>query len=59
MNGCLNEKNRRIENANRKDIESVKIRRRLLRGARKCKSDKSMVMENSNVLGLCFCFIAV
>ena len=67
MNGCLNENTRRIKNANRKDTESVKVRRHLLRGKRKCKSDKSKKQEGSvygygiffNVLGLCFCFRSV
>ena len=37
LKGCLNENTSRIKNANRKDKESVKVRRRLLRGVRKCK----------------------
>ena len=49
MNGCLNENTRRIKNANRKDTESVTIRRRLLRGARKCKSDKSKKKQEGSV----------
>ena len=47
LKGCMNENTSRIKNANRKDKESVKIRRRLLRGVRKCKSDKSKKQEGS------------
>ena len=47
LKGCLNENTSRIKNANRKDKESVKIRRRLLRGVRKSKSDKSEKQEGS------------
>ena len=47
LKGCLNENTSRIKNANRKDKESVKIRRRLLSGVRKCKIDKSKKLEGS------------
>ena len=41
MNGCLHKNIRRLKNANRKDAESVKIRRRQLCGMRKDINDKN------------------
>ena len=47
MNGCLHKNIRRLKNANRKDAESVKIRRRHLRGTRKDINDKNKKQEES------------
>ena len=47
MNGCLHKNIRRLKNANRKDAESVKIRRRQLRGMRKDINDKNKKQEES------------
>ena len=44
MNGCLHKNIRRLKNANRKDAESVKIRRR---GMRKDINDKNKKQEES------------
>ena len=41
MNGCLHKNIRRLKNANRKDAENVKIRRRQLQGMRKDINDKN------------------
>ena len=47
MNGCLHKNIRRLKNANRKDAENVKIRRRQLRGMRKDINDKNKKQEES------------
>ena len=45
--GCLDDNKTRIENAKKKSMESVQIRRRILRGARKNMSDKTKKQEGS------------
>ena len=46
-NDCIEGNIQRINNAKRKDSEGVKIRRRMLRGMRKHKSDKNKKQEGS------------
>ena len=45
--GCLDDDKIRIDNSKRKSLDSAKIRRRILRGVRKNKGDKTKKLEGT------------